>query len=185
MRLTVNFLAFLAGWFGSVLGAAAGMPWVGPVIVTMVAALHLSIVPQPRRELVLLLSAAALGLVIDSLMAALGWVRFETGVVVEGLAPYWIIVMWVGFATTLNTWMRWLRAYPLLAVGFGLLGGPLVYWFGSFLGALELNESPMAVIGIALCWGLVMPVLYALARRFDGTLTSAGDMPTHLAARRT
>lgn len=182
MRLTINFLAFLAGWFGSVLGAGAGLPWVGPVIVAMVAALHLSIVPQPRKELLLLLSAAGLGLVLDSLMAALGWVRFETGVVIEGLAPYWIVVMWIGFATTLNTCMRWLRAYPLLAVAFGLVGGPLVYSFGAALGALELSDNPLALVGIGICWGIVMPVLYALARRFDGTVDESGAVPAHLAA---
>ena len=182
MKVTINFLAFLAGWFGSVLGAAAGMPWVGPVIVTMVGALHLSIVPQPRKELVLLMSAAGLGLVIDSAFVALGWVRFETGVLIEGLAPYWIVVMWIGFATTLNTCMRWLRDYPLLAAGFGLVGGPLVYWFGSALGALELSTGPAAVIGIGVSWAIAMPLLYALARRFDGTLTPSGDMPAHLVA---
>ncbi len=182
MRVTVNFLAFLAGWFGSVLGAAAGLPWVGPIIVAMVAALHLSIVPQPRREFVLLLAAAGIGLVLDSLMAALGWVTFDTGVVVTGMAPYWIVVMWVGFATTLNTCMRWLRDRPLLQAAFGGVGGPLVYAFGSLLGALELSPSPAAILGIGVVWAAAMPLLYALAKRFDGTLTVSGRLPAHLAA---
>jgi hypothetical protein len=182
MRVTVNFLAFLAGWFGSVLGAAAGLPWVGPIIVTMVAALHLSIVPQPRRELTLLLAAAGIGLVLDSAMALLGWVTFETGVLVRGLAPYWIVVMWVGFATTLNTCMRGLRDRPWLQAAFGLLGGPLVYGFGTLLGALELSTTPAAVCGVGLVWAGATPLLYWLAKRFDGTLTPAGRLPAHLAA---
>lgn len=182
MKITVNFLAFLAGWFGSVLGAGAGLPWVGPVIVAMVAALHLSIVPQPRKEFALLAIAAGLGLVLDSLMAGLGWIQFDTGVVVEGLAPYWIVVMWIGFATTLNTCMRGLRAYPWLAAALGLVGGPAVYGFGSLLGALELSDSPWALLGIGVCWALVMPLLYALARRFDGTVRPGGSVPAHLVA---
>lgn len=182
MKVTVNFLAFLAGWWGSVLGAAAGFPWVGPVIVLMVAALHLSIVPRPRRELLLLLAAAGIGLVVDSLMTMLGWLRYDVGVLVHGLAPYWIVAMWIGFATTLNTCMRWLRGRPLLAAGFGAVGGPLVYWIGGRLGALELAEGPWPMAGIALVWALVMPLLYGLARRFDGTRGDDGALPAHLAA---
>jgi hypothetical protein len=31
MRLLVNFVAFQLGWFACVLGAAQGLPWLGPV----------------------------------------------------------------------------------------------------------------------------------------------------------
>lgn len=182
MKVTANFLAFLAGWWGSVLGAAAGYPWVGPVIVLMVAALHLSIVPRPRRELALLLACAGIGLVVDSVMVSLGWVRYDTGVLVEGLAPYWIVAMWIGFATTLNTCMRWLRDLPLLAAGFGAVGGPLVYWGGSRIGALDLLDNPMALVGVGAVWAAVMPLLYVLARRLDGTRGEDGSIPAHLAA---
>ena len=182
MKLTVNFLAFLAGWFGSVLGAAAGMPWVGPVIVLMVALLHLTIVPQPAKELRLLLAALLIGTVIDSLATAMGWLSFNTGIVVEGLAPYWMAIMWVGFATTLNTCMRWLRPYPVLAFFLGLVGAPLVYGLGAKLGALTLSTEPMALLGLGLSWAIALPLLYRLAKRFDGTLTATGAMPAHLAA---
>lgn len=182
MKLTINFLAFLAGWFGSVLGAAAGLPWVGPVIVLMVATLHLTIVPQPGKELRLLLSALLIGAVLDSLAAALGWLSFDTGVVVEGLAPYWMVAMWVGFATTLNTCMRWLRDYPVVAFFLGLVGAPIIYAFGAKLGALTLSTDPLALLGLGLSWGIALPVLYRLAARFDGTLTPTGTLPAHLAA---
>lgn len=182
MRLTVNFLAFLAGWFGSVLGAAAGLPWVGPVIVLMVAALHLTIVPQPGKELRLLLSALLIGAVLDSVATRLGWLSFESGVVVEGLAPYWMVAMWVGFATTLNTCMRWLRPHPVLAFFLGLVGAPLIYALGAKLGALTLSTEPLALAGLGLSWGIALPLLYCLAKRFDGTLTPTGAMPAHLVA---
>lgn len=182
MRLTVNFLAFLAGWLGSVLGAAAGVPWVGPVIVLMVALLHLTIVPRPGKELCLLLLALFLGFMLDNFATVMGWISFETGVVVEGFAPYWVVMMWVGFATTLNTCMRWLRPYPVLAFFLGLFGAPMVYALGSKLGALTLSPDPMAWLGIGLAWGFALPLLYRLAERYDGTLNATGAMPAHLAA---
>ena len=182
MKLTINFLAFLAGWFGSVLGAAAGLPWVGPVIVLMVATLHLTIVPQPGKEARLLLLALLVGAVLDSLATSLGWLSFETGVVVEGLAPYWMVIMWVGFATTLNTCMRWLRPYPVLAFVLGFVGAPLSYALGAKLGALTVSTDPVALLGLGLSGGIALPLLYHFAKRYDGTLTPTGDMPAHLAA---
>ena len=47
MRLFINFLAFQLGWFASVLGAAHGLPWAGPVVVAMVVMLHLRLVRRP------------------------------------------------------------------------------------------------------------------------------------------
>lgn len=169
MNTIVNFLAFQAGWLGSVLGAASGLPWVGPMIVLMVVALHLSIVARPGQEAILVVLAMLIGLVLDSALVAAGLVGYREGLFLPGIAPYWIIFMWAGFATTLNGSMRWLRGRPLLAVGFGLVSGPLVYLLGARLGALELVQPLPALLALALMWGLLMPLLSRLAERFDGT----------------
>ncbi len=177
-KTTINFFAFQAGWLGCVLGAANGMPWVGPVIIAMVAGLHLNIVPQPGRELMTLLAALAIGTLADSLLMATGWVSYREGLWIPGLAPVWLLAMWVGFATTLNGCMRWLRERPWLAAAFGFLGGPAAYYAGARLGAMNFENLPAGLLALALIWALVMPLLYALARRFDGTLTGGSNSRT-------
>jgi len=168
MKLLLNFAAFQAGWFACVLGAAKGLPWLGPVVVAAVVALHLATVRRPLPELYLVLAAMAIGLVVDSLLLATGWLRYPSGLWLSGLAPYWIVAMWALFATTLNVSMGWMRGRPVLTVLMGAVGGPLSYLAGEKLGAIELVQPLPALAALALAWALAMPLLMRLAARFDG-----------------
>ena len=119
MNVFLNFLAFQAGWFATVLGAANGAPWLGPAVVLAVVALHLRFTRRPGAEARLVACAVLLGLVADSLLLATGWIAYPNGNWLPGLAPYWIIALWALFATTFNVSMRWLRRRPLLAARAG------------------------------------------------------------------
>ncbi len=137
------------------------------IIVTM----HLISVSRPSSELRLILVAVAMGLVLDSLLVASGWLDYPNGQIVAGLAPYWILAMWALFATTLNVTMRWMRNRYWLAAAFGLVGGPLSYLAGQRLGAVQMVDGPAAVGALALGWMVAMPLLVMAAERFDGVLT--------------
>jgi len=168
MTLLINFLAFQLGWFACVLGAANGRPWMGPVVVATVVAMHLVRARRAAPEFVLVLAAMALGLVADSLLMATGWLRYSVGLWLPGLAPYWIVAMWALFATTLNVSMGWMRGRPILTVLMGAIGGPLSYLAGEKLGAIELTLPANALAAIGVAWAVAMPLLMRLAKRFDG-----------------
>ncbi|RPH93665.1 MAG: DUF2878 domain-containing protein [Lysobacterales bacterium] len=168
MNLVVNFVAFQLGWFACVLGAAKGLPWAGVLVVLAVIALHLARVRRPLPELRLVGLAMALGLLVDSLLLATGWLSYPTGLWLPGLAPYWIVAMWGLFATTLNVSMGWLRGRPLLAVLMGAVGGPLSYLGGEKLGGIELTEPVAAMAALAVAWAVAMPLLMMAAERLDG-----------------
>lgn len=178
-RLIANFVAFQLGWFGCVLGAANGTPAIGPVIVLAAAGLHLRLAARPARELSLLLVAAAIGVVFDSALVRGGFLSYPNGILWAGTAPYWIVALWVAFATTLNVSMRWLRGRPWIAVAFGAVGGPLSYLAGARLGAVEILDPQPALIALALGWGAITPLLVALARRFDGVTGEPGMVGQH------
>ena len=168
MNMAVNFVAFQLGWFACVLGAANGWPWAGPVLVLGIIGLHLARARRWRPELRLILAVAALGLVVDSLLLATGWLSYPSGLWVPGLAPYWIVAMWALFATTLNLSLGWLRGRPLLALLLGAVGGPLSYLAGEKLGGIDLIEPFPALAALAVAWAVAMPLLMLLAVRFDG-----------------
>ena len=167
MNNLVNFLAFQAGWFATVLGAANGMPWLGPVVVLAVVALHLRTSRRPAAEARLVAFAILLGLVADSVLLATGWIAYPNGNWLPGLAPYWIVMLWALFATTLNVSMRWLHGRYLLAAVFGAVGGPLSYLAGARLGAMSFVEIGPAVVALAVGWGVIMPVLVLIASRLE------------------
>jgi hypothetical protein len=178
MKVLVNAVAFQAGWFATVLGAANGLPWLGLAAVLAVGGLHLRASPRPGVEARLLLVAMALGLGFDSLLLATGWIVYPNGLFAPGLAPYWIVALWALFATTLNVSLRWLRGRDVLAVVFGAIGGPLSYLAGARLGAMTFVDTAPALLALAIGWGAMMPLLTRLGARFDGA--RAGVRPPYI-----
>jgi hypothetical protein len=112
MLLVINFVAFQIAWLSSVVGGAQQMPWLGPVAVMIALALHLKAARKPFEELLLVLACAVIGAAFDSILVAAGWVAYTSGQFSDFIAPYWIITMWMLFATTLNVSMA-LTAAPL------------------------------------------------------------------------
>ena len=168
MLMLTNFIAFQIGWFSSVIGAAQQMPWLGPVVLIGVLALHLRRARRPDLEVGLVLACGIIGVWFDSLLVAAGLVAYPSGQPVGFMAPYWIVTMWMLFATTLNVSMGWLKGRLVLAAGLGAVAGPLSYLAGQKLGGMQFLEPTTATIALAIGWGTVMPVLMLLAERLDG-----------------
>ena len=169
MRLLGNFLLFQFAWFASVLGAANDLPLAGPCAVAVVVAIHLRLAERPAAELLLVAACGTFGAVFDSLLVTSGWVAYASGTFAPGIAPYWIIAMWMSFATTLNVSLGWMHGRPVLAALSGLVAGPLTYLAGARLGGIELVDERMAIAALGLGWAIVLPLLFRLSRRLDGT----------------
>ena len=58
MTLIVNAVLFQIGWFACVLGAAHGLPWIGPLAAVAIIGWHLVHAAQPKQELALIAAAA-------------------------------------------------------------------------------------------------------------------------------
>ena len=178
-RAIINFVAFQLGWFSCVLGAANGYPLVGPIVVLAALVLHFRLVRYPRREIVLVLLAGMLGAVFDTLLVRTGWLVYPNGILLAGTAPYWIVAMWVLFATTLNLSMRWMHGRPLAAILLGAIGGPLSYLAGERLGGLEFIEPQPALLALGIGWATVTPLLVSLSSRLDGMATPDDVLMQH------
>ena len=174
MTMLLNFVVFQIGWFSAVLGAANDMPWAGPLVITAAIALHLTIAKRPLTELTLILLCGIIGAVMDSILVAVGWVSYPTGLIIANAAPYWIIAMWMLFATTLNLSLGWLKKRKSIAAVFGLIGGPLAYYTGFKLGGIEFEHFEAAMLALGLGWAAIVPMLLVLAERFNGMEAAMG-----------
>lgn len=168
MRKLANFVVFQIGWLGCIMAAARGHPLAGTAIILIIAAAHLALADRPRIELRLLISAAFIGAIWDSVLAMTGWVRYPNGTLFVGTAPYWIVALWVLFATTLNVSLAWLKGRVALAALLGAIGGPLSFLAGARLGALAFGKPFAALTTLAIGWAILTPLLLKLAQRFDG-----------------
>ncbi len=164
----INLVLFKIAWAATVITAAASMPILGVVAVTGAAALRLAWAGDARAEGLLLLTAAAIGFGWESLLVTAGVLQYEAGMLAPGLAPYWIVAMWVLFATTLNVGMRWLRKSVFVAAIAGAIGGPLSFLAGSGAGAVELMWPIASLLVIGAGWAVLLPMLVWFAERFDG-----------------
>ncbi|MGB5719949.1 MAG: DUF2878 domain-containing protein [Woeseiaceae bacterium] len=168
MPALINFAAFQIGWFSSVIGAAKQMPWLGPIALLVVLAIHLRQARRPEAELTLIVACGLVGMFFDSILVAFNWVSYPSGQFSEFLAPYWIVTMWMLFGTTLNLSMGWLKGRPLLAALFGAIGGPASYIAGQKLGGIVFVDYYAALIALAIGWAVFMPLLLIVAERYNG-----------------
>lgn len=174
-RVALNLLLFKIAWTTTAMCAARGLPWIGVLTIAAVTAFHLVRAKDASKEVTLILIAAGIGLVWDSIPVAMGWISYPSGMVFSNVAPYWILALWILFATTLNVTFDFLKGRPWLAAVLGVIFGPVSYWTGVALGALEFVEPRAAVIALGVAWGILMPLLMLLAERFDGVELSAAE----------
>jgi hypothetical protein len=166
-RRIVGYVSFQIGWLACALGAARGLPMIGPVVVAALFGLHLALTPDRGCEIRLAVAIGVVGTVVDSLKAATGFISYVGGYPgVDWLCPLWITAMWVNYAKALNTSLGWLKGRYLLAAILGAIAGPLNYLAGSRLGALQLNiDMSSGIVVLAVVWGIVVPLTFWLAER--------------------
>lgn len=169
----INLVAFQAAWLSLVLGAANGYAFAGLAVSLAAMALHLARSPGRFAELQLMAFALAVGLVVESTLMAGGFIAFnEKGTLsgpVAAVAPIWLLALWPAFATLLNVTFRGFRQWTVAAAVFGGAFVPVAYYAGAKLGAMNLPEPyfrSLSVIGLT--WAFALPLLFTLARRWDG-----------------
>ena len=178
----INFIIFNIVWFASVLGAAHGLAWTGPLALACFAGWQLAVSHDHVGDIRLLGAAALIGWIIDTTYMQTGLLHYAAPVPDMNIAPWWIVSLWLNFALILNHSLRWLQDYPLPAAILGAIGGPLAYYGGVELEAVFLNQPPAMVFPImAAVWALATPLLIWVAR-----VTRVPDVvaePVHLANR--
>jgi hypothetical protein len=167
LRKALNLLLFQVAWFAAVLGAAGGMDWLGPLALIPVLGVHLALQEDRRGEVTLILTAAALGFLFDTLMVATGAFTPVQSFLPRPFSPPWMVSLWMNFAATLNVSLSWLLGRYRLAALFGAIGGPLAYYSGAKLGATETIPSLTGMVTLAVGWAIMTPLLAWLAARLS------------------
>jgi hypothetical protein len=166
----INIALFKTGWIAVVAAAARNIPLAGTLVIAAIVLVRLMQADNRRAEARLLAAAAAIGFAWESALVSAGLVSYPSGTLVHGVAPYWIVAMWLLFATTLNVSMRWLRRHVGIAIAAGAIGGPLAFWAGASAGAVSFAEPLISLIAIGAGWAMLLPLLVSLAVRFERSI---------------
>lgn len=163
----LNAVGFQLVWMACVGGAGSGRWWLGPLALLPFAVWHFVRSRHRVADAKVALLAVGLGSVFDATLATSGVLTYTSVGPWNGLAPAWILSLWIGFALTLNHSLSWLHGRPPLAALLGGIGGPLSYWIGGHAwGAVTFTASlPTTLLVLSVLWMTVVPVLVAAAQR--------------------
>jgi len=162
----INFGLFQLGWFIAIWGAAHQKMLPSMIAVALILAIHLLQARYKKEAFMLILFVMVLGPLFDQCLLAFGFIEYKSQFS-QSIVPIWIVALWGLFASTLNVSLSWLKHYKLLAVLFGLLGGPLAYIAAEKLNAIQLIGT-YALISLAIGWALLTPLCLMMAQKWNG-----------------
>lgn len=173
-----NLVMFKIGWVACVSLAAAGQPLWATVAVAAVVILHLLSVPVMVKEALLLAAAAVIGLAWESMLVWFGLLSYPASGELAPFAPYWIVAMWVLFATTINHGLSWAKRSWHISALAGAIGGPLAFYGGAAMGAVEFSHTVTALAVVGTGWAVLMPLLVLVSDTIiDNPWLEPGEQP--------
>lgn len=162
----LNFVLFQLVWLGTIMGVANDIPWLGAPVLALFLIAHYFLSPTAKADYLAAVIAMPIGFLVETAYVRSGLLDYKFATLGAGLAPIWIIWLWANLALTMNNCLGWLHGRNALAVGAGIVAGPLTYLAGARLGAAELGtELVPAFVAFAASWAVLVPVLLVIASR--------------------
>lgn len=159
LKPLVNAVLFQCAWFACVLGGHS--LWL--LVAVAVLAIHLLWTSSWHQEGQVILAVTLLGTVIDTVLRTFGVFHFSMP---GPLIPLWLVLLWALLATTLRHCLGWSAQPWWRASLLGAVGGPLSYYAGSQLAGVSFGYGTLpTLIGLALLWALIFPVLHWIAQQ--------------------
>ena len=118
MKTVIHAMLLNALWFSVVLGVAYQHKLTA-VVVFVLMVLVTAYEGWERNDWMALLIGLMVGVILDGFLQVSGWVDY--GHWFKGsqwLPPYWILMLWMGFALSLKIGMRWLFKHYWLGAAF-------------------------------------------------------------------
>ena len=167
MNIVTNALIFQMGWWTCIVGVAMNHEIPALLFCCALVWIHLYCSAIRTTEIKLAFSAWILGVVIDTAFQYASVIKFY-GWALGEFSPFWLWMLWILFALTLNSSLSILTKSPLIfSALLGLILGPLTYIAGAKLGAAAFDNTlkHIAILGVT-CM-LVMPALVRMAQLFS------------------
>lgn len=170
-------------WFASVIGAANDLLW--PAVLVLFLMLGFNYFCQSMKTIdfkIIVLSILA-GLVFDGFLMYQGWIVYTSKELGLGpVPPLWIMVLWVGFGSSIRTGMQWLLKHPKIGGLLMFVAAPLSYVSAAKLGAVSLIEIWQALLFIAISWCFYFTAVVYLIAQVAAQVGTANSENDHAVA---
>lgn len=162
MANIINYLLFQLNWLACVYAASQHNNWLALTSTALFLLCHFSFYHWRKTDLKLIVLGITIGLLLDSMWSFLALIHYQAQPLFP-MAPVWILCLWVNFMLTINHSMAWINDKPMLASIGAAIAGPLSYYFGAEMGAIDWLQPITAMIFLGLSWASVMPIILELA----------------------
>ena len=153
----LNIIVFNLLWVGLVLGRESLIHLTLPILLIYLACL-LRIGDLKVHQILL---PAAIGITIDSSLTFFGIFIFPDSSLI---IPFWLIVLWINFSTTITLSLSFIGKSKLVAFGLGATALPFNYTVGECLGAVTFGEPYLfSILVLVLVWSVSFPILFMVS----------------------
>ena len=153
----LNIIVFNLLWVGLVLGRESLIHLTLPILLIYLACL-LRIGDLKVHQILL---PAAIGITIDSSLTFFGIFIFPDSSLI---IPFWLIVLWINFSTTITLSLSFIGKSKLVAFGLGATALPFNYTVGERLGAVTFGEPYLfSILTLVLVWSVSFPILFMVS----------------------
>ncbi|WP_395373549.1 DUF2878 domain-containing protein [Marinicella sp. W31] len=155
-----NFILFQLMWPAIVFGAAYQFIWPGVAIVLAMVVFYVMQEKGEKNDINLLLVCGVLGFFVDSTLASTNLIDYSYDLGINSWAPIWIVLLWVGFATTLTQSMAWVFEKPQFGLPFFALAGPFSYLPAEKIGAVNVENTWSMLLLASVLWITTYGILW-------------------------
>ncbi len=168
-RPIADWVGFQLVWLICALGAAQGRNAPGVIAAGLFITVLLAMKGWSLPECFTILGSGAVGLVVESALTTTDLVRFAAPWPSSQLAPAWIVALWLAFGATLSATAALIGNHLIVKASIiGFVAGPLAYWTGERLTALEIvGPAPLTYLTMGLIWAVTFPSLLSLRQRIS------------------
>lgn len=161
-----NFVLFQTVWF-----VCALLSDIASLAVIVIILFHCFLTPTLKKDALLAGIVVVIGTLIDFILTQIGLLGFSSA---DGFLPFWLILLWLYFATTYNHALSWLKRLPAYGLFvFGAVLGPLSYYAAAKLDVLQYNVNDIDLLLIhVISWGVLNVCFVQTSKYIDASIFS-------------
>jgi hypothetical protein len=173
----INAIGFQLGWLVCIASVKFDLEAPALLFCSVLVGLHFYFSHTFLSDLKLSFIVFGLGVLIDSSLQYFSVISFY-GWALGPLSPFWLWMVWVMFALTLNYSLAFLqKKHLMLSVLLGLVFGPMSYLAGAKLGAADFDNSLAHLLTLGIIWMLTLPALVFTCQIYQPPIETLQDAP--------
>lgn len=153
-----NVVSFYIVWYLCILGASFHYERLAVVISLGLILLHYFLSKTKKVDLFYLILFVVIGFIVDRLFLHYSVLSYPQDTLIWNLfgVPLWILMLYVGFSTTMNHSLLFVGKKPFTSFVLGGIGGAVCYKLAAFRGVVDFPLGYLSIAIIGIYWGIFM-----------------------------